>query len=69
MKHATFKVTGPAKVSGKQAIKAALTQVEGVKKAQVNLNRDQVTVRFDTSQTELSRLKDEVRAAGYEVSS
>ncbi|GAB6100128.1 hypothetical protein JCM16358_20070 [Halanaerocella petrolearia] len=68
MKKATFEVNGMSCGNCKQTIKSAVTKLEGVEEATVDLESEQVTVKFDKSKVELSAIKDEVRAAGYEVS-
>jgi Cu+-exporting ATPase len=48
-------------------VQHALEGVEGVAEATVNLATEQATVRFEPRLTELHRLTDAVRDAGYEV--
>ena len=62
-----FSVKGMSCGHCKKAVESALEKLDGVEEAKVNLEAEEVTVKFDDKRLELAALKDEVRAAGYEV--
>ena len=47
-------------------VKKAVEAVEGVQRADVNLQTKQVTVDFEEGKENLEKVKDAVREAGYE---
>ncbi|WP_027340078.1 heavy-metal-associated domain-containing protein [Halonatronum saccharophilum] len=68
MKKEEFEVQGMSCGHCKGAVEKALNSADGVKDAKVDLEAAKVKVEFDESKTDLDKLKNEVRAAGYEVS-
>ncbi|PRX28618.1 copper chaperone [Orenia metallireducens] len=68
MRTETFEVKGMSCQHCKAAVKSALENVKGVEEARVNLEMGKVEVKFNKDESKLDKLKDEVRAAGYEVS-
>jgi copper chaperone CopZ len=63
----TFKVEGMASHKNRTEVKDALANTTGVEEVRVDLETERATVGFNEKQAELDALKDEVRAAGYEV--
>jgi len=51
----------------KKTVTEALEEIEGVKKAKVNLKRKQAKVTYDADQTSISKLTEVIKEAGYEA--
>ncbi|UTR14985.1 copper chaperone CopZ [Salipaludibacillus sp. LMS25] len=51
----------------KEAVEGALNKVTGVKKAEVNLRDNSVTVSFDENNVSVATLKDTIEEQGYDV--
>ncbi|OCL25433.1 copper resistance protein CopZ [Orenia metallireducens] len=68
MKTENFKVKGMSCEHCKSAVESALKKTKGVEDAKVDLKAGKVEVKFNEDESKLDKLKDEVRAAGYEVS-
>ncbi len=62
-----FIVKGMSCAHCKKAIESALKDVDAVINVQVGLGKELVKVEFDENKVDLDTLKDQVRAAGYEV--
>ncbi|SER58333.1 copper chaperone CopZ [Salipaludibacillus aurantiacus] len=67
MKKETIQVEGMTCNHCKQAVEGALNKVDGVAKAEVNLDANNVTVEYEDSQVNLSTLKEEIEDQGYDV--
>ena len=63
----TFPVTGMTCASCVRRIEKALTRVEGVQQASVNLATEKANVRYDAHATSLEQLRAAVKRAGYEA--
>ena len=66
--HKSFAVKGVSSEESADELESILTQVTGVEEVNVDFSAEKVKVKFDDSKTKLDNLKNEVRAAGYEVS-
>ena len=64
-KNATIPVTGMSCGSCVRRIRAALDQQPGVKTAEVNLARSEVTVCFDPELTKVAAIVEAIRKSGY----
>ncbi len=62
-----IKVTGMTCAMCAKAIEKALTQVQGVSTAEVNLGKETASVEYDRSRVKLSDLERAIRDAGYGV--
>jgi copper chaperone len=62
----TIKVEGMSCGHCEMRVKKAVEAVEGVRKAEVNLQNKQVTVEFEEGKTNLEKVKAAVREVGYE---
>ncbi|MCE7794494.1 copper chaperone CopZ [Salipaludibacillus sp. CUR1] len=67
MKKETIQVEGMTCNHCKQAVEGALNKVDGVAKAEVNLDANNVTVEYEDSQVNLATLKEEIEDQGYDV--
>lgn len=63
----TIKVTDMTCDHCVQTIKKAVGETAGVKQIDVNLQKKQVSVEFDESQTDLETIIAKIADAGYEV--
>jgi P-type Cu+ transporter len=63
----TFLVTGMTCASCVRRVEKALSRVDGVSEANVNLATEEATVRFDPAVASLDRLRAAVERAGYKV--
>ena len=61
----TYKVTGMHCEGCANRVTTVLKKVEGVRSAEVSLDKEQAEVAFDTSKTGFNQLKDNVEKAGY----
>jgi len=68
-KKVTLDVSGMTCEHCKKSVTEALENAEGVKKARVNLKREQAKVTYDTDETSVSQLIEAVKEAGYEANS
>jgi len=62
----TIKVEGMSCGHCEMRVKKAVEAVEGVRKAEVNLQNKQLTVEFEEGKTDLKKVKAAVREVGYE---
>ena len=67
MTRTEIKVTGMTCAMCAKAIEKALTQVEGVTAAQVNLGKETASVEYDQARVKLADLEGAIRDAGYGV--
>lgn len=66
MTQETIKVEGMSCGHCQMRVKKAVEAVEGVQKADVNLQTKQVTVDFDEGKANLEKVKAAIKEAGYE---
>ncbi len=66
MTQGTIKVEGMSCGHCQMAVKKAVEAVEGVQKADVNLQNKQVVVEYDEGKANLEKLKAAIKEAGYE---
>ncbi|MHC1755076.1 MAG: heavy-metal-associated domain-containing protein [Methanosarcina sp.] len=62
----TIKVEGMSCAHCEMRVKKAVEAVEGVRKAEVNLQNKQVVVEYDEGKQNLEKVKAAIREAGYE---
>ena len=62
-----IKVTGMTCAMCAKAIEKALTQVQGVSEAQVNLGKETASVEYDQTRVKLADLETAIKGAGYGV--
>ncbi|MDV0445468.1 Copper chaperone CopZ [Methanimicrococcus sp. At1] len=67
METVTFKVGGMTCGHCQRRVQDALTNIDGVSKASVNLEKGEATVEYDDFKTSADVLKKAVADAGYEV--
>ncbi|VEF48801.1 copper ion binding protein [Bacillus freudenreichii] len=67
MEETIFKVAGMTCGHCKQSVERALTGVEGVDKAEVDLASGTVKVSFEPSKTDTAKMKEAVEDQGYDV--
>jgi len=67
MKKITLEVNGMTCDHCVQTIKGALNKVIGLNLIEINLDKSQVKVEFDESQTNIQILSGEIVALGFEV--
>ncbi|WNY29240.1 Copper chaperone CopZ [Methanimicrococcus stummii] len=67
METVTFKVGGMTCGHCQRRVQDALTNIDGVSKASVNLEKGEATVEYDGFKTSADVLKKAVADAGYEV--
>lgn len=67
MKEVTISVEGMSCGHCKAAVEGALTKLDGVTSAEVNLAEKNVSVAFDSAKVSETALKDEIEEAGYDV--
>lgn len=67
MASTTFAVEGMSCQHCKKAIEMALQTLEGVKKAEVNLEGKTVDIEYDQGVTTEQQIKDTIEDAGYQV--
>ena len=63
----TLEVSGMTCEHCKKTVTETLEGIEGVKKAKVNLKREQAQVTYDTDETSVSEFIEAVKEAGYEA--
>lgn len=66
MTQGTVKVEGMSCGHCQMAVKKAVEAVEGVQKADVNLQNKQVVVEYNEGKTNLEKVKAAITEAGYE---
>lgn len=66
MTQGTVKVEGMSCGHCQMAVKKAVEAVEGVQKADVNLQNKQVVVEYNEGITNLEKVKAAIKEAGYE---
>lgn len=66
MTQETIKVEGMSCMHCQMRVKKAVEAVEGVQKADVNLQTKQVTVDFEEGKKNLEKVKAAIRENGYE---
>lgn len=66
MTQETIKVEGMSCMHCQLRVKNAVEAVEGVKRADVNLQTKQVTVDYEEGKANPEKIKDAIREAGYE---
>jgi copper chaperone len=67
MVEVTISVEGMSCGHCKAAVEGALTKLDGVTSAEVNLAAKNVTVQFDQGRVTEETLKNEIEEAGYDV--
>jgi copper chaperone len=67
MVEVTISVEGMSCGHCKAAVEGALTKLDGVTSAEVNLAAKNVTVQFDQGKVTEETLKNEIEEAGYDV--
>lgn len=67
MKTITLDVTGMTCGHCKMAVNGALTDLEGVKKVDVDLETGKVNVEFEEGKVTLEQMKEAVEEQGYDV--
>ncbi len=65
MTQGTIKVEGMSCGHCQMAVKKAVEAVEGVQKADVNLQNKQVVVEYDEGRANLEKVKAAIKEAGY----
>ncbi|PAV11875.1 hypothetical protein ASJ81_08705 [Methanosarcina spelaei] len=66
MTQETIKVEGMSCMHCQLRVKKAVEAVEGVQKADVNLQTKQVTIDYEEGKANTEKVKDAIREAGYE---
>ncbi|AKB81939.1 MULTISPECIES: heavy-metal-associated domain-containing protein [Methanosarcina] len=66
MTQETIKVEGMSCMHCQMRVKKAVEAVEGVQKADVNLQTKQVTIDYEEGKANTEKVKDAIREAGYE---
>ena len=66
MTQETIKVEGMSCGHCVMRVKKAIEGVEGVRKAEVDLENKQAVVEFDEGKTDLEKVKAAIKEAGYE---
>ncbi|HEY3362076.1 MAG TPA: copper ion binding protein [Methanosarcina sp.] len=66
MTQETIKVEGMSCMHCQLRVKKAVEAVEGVQRADVNLQTKQVVIDYDEGKSNLEKIKDAIREAGYE---
>jgi copper chaperone len=66
MTQETIKVEGMSCMHCQLRVKKAIEAVEGVQRADVNLQTKQVTVDYEEGKANLEKVKAAIREAGYE---
>jgi copper chaperone len=66
MAQETIKVEGMSCMHCQLRVKKAVEAVEGVQKADVNLQTKQVTIDYEEGKVNLEKVKDVIRETGYE---
>ena len=61
----TYKITGMSCEGCADRVTNVLKKVEGVRSADVSLDKEQAEVAFDTSKTGFDQLRESVEKAGY----
>ncbi|MDR7666212.1 copper ion binding protein [Methanosarcina sp. Z-7115] len=62
----TIKVEGMSCGHCEMRVKKAVEAVEGVRKAEVNLQKKQVVIEYEEGKENLEKVKAAIREAGYE---
>jgi copper chaperone len=66
MTQETIKVEGMSCMHCKSRVEKAVESVEGVQKAEVNLQTKEVVLDYEEGKVNLEKVKDAIREAGYE---
>jgi copper chaperone len=66
MTQETIKVEGMSCMHCQLRVKKAIEEIEGVRKADVNLQTKQVTIDYEEGKANPEKVKDAIREAGYE---
>jgi copper chaperone len=66
MTQETIKVEGMSCMHCQLRVKKAIEEVEGVRKADVNLQTKQVTIDYEEGKANPEKVKTAIREAGYE---
>jgi len=66
MTQGTIKVEGMSCGHCQMRVKKAVEAVEGVKSADVSLQNKQVVLEYDEEKTNLKKVEDAIKEAGYE---
>jgi copper chaperone len=66
MTQETIKVEGMSCMHCQMRVRKAVEAVEGVQKADVNLQTKQVTIDYEEGKANIEKVKDAIREAGYE---
>ncbi len=67
MKETTIKVQGMTCQHCVKAVSGALIKLPGVKDAQVNLEKGEVTVSYDDGLVNVQAMKDAIEGQGYDL--
>lgn len=67
MKSAILKVKGMNCMHCKANVERMLMQMDGVKEAEVNLDRAEVSITFNDAMVQIEDIKEEIEDIGYEV--
>jgi len=67
MQTITLQVEGMSCDHCKQAVEGALKKLTGVERAEVNLDKKNVTVWYDESRTTVAQMKEAIEDQGYDV--
>lgn len=66
MKTNVIEVDGMTCEHCKSSVEGALTALDGVSKAEVNLEANNVTVDYDDSKVDVAKMKSEIEDQGYD---
>ncbi|MFP4654624.1 MAG: heavy-metal-associated domain-containing protein [Methanohalobium sp.] len=67
MEEVTIKIEGMSCAHCQANVKKAITSVNSVSSAEVNLEEGKATVQYDPTKTELDKIKSAVEDMGYEA--
>ena len=67
MKKEVIQVEGMTCGHCKSAVEGALTNMDGVSSAEVNLEANNVTVNFDENTVSVEKMKEEIEEQGYDI--
>ena len=67
MKKEVIQVEGMTCGHCKSAVEGALTNMDGVSSAEVNLEANNVTVNFDENAVSVEKMKEEIEEQGYDI--
>ncbi|MDR0485732.1 MAG: copper ion binding protein [Elusimicrobiota bacterium] len=67
MEKAEITIEGMSCLHCVKAVKGALESLEGVKKAEVNLEEGKAFVEYDGAKVSVAKMKEEIQEQGYEI--